>query len=94
MYLGKITGRVVATVKDGALDSRTLLLVRREHDGKTIVAIDSVGAGYGEMVYVCRGQEASFAFSPDDVPSDASVVGIVDAVDAADVADAADEAGR
>ena len=79
---------------------RTLLLVRRKHDGHTIVALDSVGAGTGEDVYVCRGREASFAFSPDDVPSDATVVGIVDAVDATEVIEAVEaidgdtEAGR
>jgi ethanolamine utilization protein EutN len=81
MYLGTITGRVVSTVKDNGLEGRTLLLVRRRHDGRTVVAVDSVGAGFGEDVYVCRGREASFAFSPEAVPSDATVVGIVDAVD-------------
>lgn len=84
MYLGTVAGRVVATVKNKTLEGRTLLLVRRRHDGKTVVAVDSVGAGYGERVYVCRGREASFAFRPDVVPSDATIVGIVDLVDEAD----------
>lgn len=82
MFLGTVTGHLVATVKDPALTGRKLLLVRRSYDGQALVAIDSVGAGVGERVYVCRGREASFAFRPDLVPSDATVVGIVDAVDA------------
>jgi len=81
MYLGTVTGTVVSTVKDETLEGRKLLLVRRRHDGKTVVAVDSVGAGVGERVYVCRGREASFAFRPDSVPSDATIVGIVDLID-------------
>lgn len=84
MYLGTVTGRVVATIKNQTLEGRKLLLVRRSHDGRTVVAIDSVGAGFGEEVYVCRGREASFAFRPDEVPSDATIVGIVDQIDRID----------
>jgi len=80
MFLGTVTGRVVATVKNETLEGRKLLIVRRSQDGRSVVALDSVGAGFGERVYVCRGKEASFAFSPDAVPSDATIVGIVDAV--------------
>ena len=80
MYLGEVTGRVVSIVKNRSLEGRKLLLVRRYSDGRTVVAIDSVGAGAGERVYVCRGREASFAFAPEAVPSDATIVGIVDQV--------------
>lgn len=84
MYLGDIIGRVVATAKNAALEGRTLLLVRRLSDGRTLVAIDAVGAGAGERVYVCRGKESSFAFLPDLAPSDATIVGIVDSIDRID----------
>jgi microcompartment protein CcmK/EutM len=80
MYLGKVVGSLVATVKDPALEGRKLLLVRRASDGDIVVAIDSVGAGAGESVYVCRGREASFAFKPEATPSDATIVGIVDEI--------------
>jgi len=30
--------------------------------GRSIVALDSVGAGVGETIYWCRGKEASFSF--------------------------------
>ena len=81
MYLGKVIGRVVSTVKDPALTGRKLLLVRRLPNGPTVVAIDSVGAGAGETVYVCRGREAAFAFKPEEVPTEASIVAIVDSVE-------------
>jgi ethanolamine utilization protein EutN len=81
MYLATVTGHLVATAKDAALEGRKLLLVRRSYDGEAVIAVDSVGAGVGERVYVCRGREASFAFRPDLVPSDATIVGIVDRVD-------------
>ncbi len=81
MYLGDVIGRVVATAKDETLVGRTLLLVRRRADGRAVVAIDAVGAGAGECVYVCRGRESSFAFLPGRAPSDATVVGIVDRMD-------------
>ncbi len=81
MFLGKVIGTVVATAKDEALHGRKLLLVRRASDASALVAIDAVGAGAGETVYICRGHEASFAFSPEAVTSDATIVGIVDRID-------------
>ena len=81
MYLGKVIGRVVCSVKDGALTARTLLLVRRLPNGPAVVAVDAVGAGAGETVYVCRGREAAFAFKPAEVPTEAAVVAIVDRVE-------------
>ena len=84
MYLGEVIGRVVCSIKDSSLDSRTLLLVRRLPNGPIVVAIDAVGAGAGETVYVCRGKEASFAFLPDEVPTEATIVAIVDEVQRSD----------
>ena len=81
MYLGKVIGRVVSTVKDPSLTGRKLLLVRRLPNGPAVVAIDSVGAGAGETVYVCRGREAAFAFKPEEVPTEASIVAIVDSIE-------------
>ena len=80
MYLGKVIGRVVCSVKDDALDGKKLLLVKRRQGGGVVVAIDAVGAGAGETVYVCRGREAAFAFKPEEVPTEAAIVAIVDAV--------------
>jgi microcompartment protein CcmK/EutM len=80
MYLGKVIGRVVCTIKDAALEARKLLLIRRLPNGPVVVALDAVGAGAGETVYVCRGREAAFAFKPEEVPTEATIVAIVDEV--------------
>jgi ethanolamine utilization protein EutN len=85
MLLGRVTGNVVATIKNPSLEGRTFLIVqpldRNGRDkGRPIVALDSVGAGAGETVYWCRGREASFPFLPREVPTEATIVGIVDTV--------------
>ena len=78
MYLGKVIGRVICTVKDESLHAQRLLLVRKMPNGPTVVALDAVGAGAGETVYVCRGREAAFAFKPQEVATEATIVAIVD----------------
>ncbi len=70
-------------MKDAKLTGRTLLVVQpldgRGHDtGRALVAVDAVGAGVGEIIYWCRGKEASFPFLPDEVPTEAAIVGTVD----------------
>jgi ethanolamine utilization protein EutN len=85
MQLARVLGTVVATVKSEALEGRTLLVIQPldgsfNPKGAPMVAIDSVGAGKGEIVFWCRGREASFPFLPADVPSDCTIVGIVDSV--------------
>jgi len=81
MYLGKVIGCVVCSIKDPGLEATKLLLVRRLPNGPAVVAIDAVGAGAGETVYVCRGREAAFAFKPKNVPTEATVVAIVDQIE-------------
>ena len=83
MQLARVIGTVVATVKNESLDGRTLLVVQTldrnlKDSGKPMVAIDSVGAGVGELVFWCRGKEASFPFKREDTPTDYTIIGIVD----------------
>ena len=85
MQLARVIGTVVATVKNELLEGRKLLVIqpldaRYESAGKPMIAIDSVGAGSGEVVFWCRGKEASFPFEPAEVPTDCTIVGIVDSV--------------
>jgi len=87
--LARVVGRVVCTLKNESLTGRKLLLVQPITEtgrdaGKPLVAIDAVGAGAGERVFYVTGREASFAFLPDRVPTDASIVGIVDRIDLVD----------
>ena len=83
MQLAKVIGDVVVTQKDDNLHGRTLLILQPlgadgQPSGRTLVAVDAVGAGVGETVFFVRGREASFPFLPVEVPTDAGVVGIVD----------------
>jgi microcompartment protein CcmK/EutM len=85
MQLARVTGVVVATIKNELLSGRKLLVIQPldgglNEAGKPMVAIDSVGAGEGELVFWCRGKEASFPFTPMEVPTDCTIVGIVDTV--------------
>jgi ethanolamine utilization protein EutN len=80
MFLGKVIGNVVCSVKDEALVGTKLMLVERLYGSGTIVAVDAVGCGPGETVYVCRGKEASFAFKQSEIPTEATIVAIVDQI--------------
>jgi microcompartment protein CcmK/EutM len=86
MFLADVVGSVVATVKDSGLTARKLLVIQPitssgEPVGERLVALDSVGVGVGERVIYIRGKEASFAFLPDIVPADASIVAKVDTIE-------------
>lgn len=83
MQLARIVGTVVSTVKNESLDGRKIMLVQNlneklENIGKPIVALDAIGAGVGELVFWCRGKEASFPFKRDATPTDCTIVAIVD----------------
>ena len=92
MFLAEVIGQVVATKKDETMVGRKLLLVRPKlvdekdptkfRDGvNTIVAVDTVGAGAGELVLFCQGSSARQAAGLKQIPVDAAIVGIVDSVD-------------
>ncbi len=83
MQIARVIGTVVSTVKNAALDGRKLLIVQTldadlKDKGKPMIALDSVGAGVGELVFWCRGKEASFPFKRDETPTDCTIVGIID----------------
>jgi len=92
MFLARVEGSVVATKKDASLSGRKLLLLRpqlvdekdpsRFRPGvNTVVAVDGLGAGVGELVMFCQGSSARLAPSLKDAPVDAVIIGIVDTVD-------------
>jgi len=92
MFLAKVEGSVVATKKDPSMSGRKLLLLRPqlvdEKDptkfrpgANTIVAVDCLGAGLGEMVMFTQGSSARLAPGMKDAPVDAVIIGIVDVVD-------------
>ena len=83
MHLARVIGDVVMTRKDENLHGIKLMVLQPiaadgSDVGRTLVAVDAVGAGVGETVFFVRGKEASFPFYPTEVPTDAGIVGIVD----------------
>jgi len=83
MQLARVIGTVVATVKNETLEGRKFLIVQTldadlNAKGTPQIALDAVGAGVGELVFWCRGKEASFPFKRDSTPTDCTIVGIVD----------------
>jgi ethanolamine utilization protein EutN len=83
MQLARVIGTVVSTMKNDSLAGRKLLVVQTvdrnlQSTGKPMVAVDAVGAGVGELVFWCRGKEASFPFKREDTPTDCTIVGIID----------------
>ena len=92
MFLARVIGSVVSTKKDETMKGRKLLLLRPmlidEADptkfrpgSNTVVAVDGMGAGNGELVLFCQGSSARQATGLKQLPVDAAVVGIVDSVD-------------
>ena len=87
MFLGRVMGSVVSTIKYQGLEGVKLLLVqplnhRLEPKDDPLVAVDAMQAGPGELVFLEDGREASMTLPITFVPVDAAVVGIVDMVDA------------
>ena len=83
MQIARVIGTVVSTVKNETLEGRKFLLVQTldadlNDKGKPQIALDAVGAGVGELVFWCRGKEASFPFKRDETPTDCTIVGIID----------------
>jgi ethanolamine utilization protein EutN len=85
MYLGKVVGTVVAEKKYEGLAGQKLLLVQpldhtQQPLGGLEVAVDTVRAGKGDLVFLVGSREAALALEPSFVPVDAAIVGIVDKV--------------
>ena len=88
MHLARVTGAVVSTQKSPSLNGKKLLVRRvSADDDRPIlptsgdeVAVDSVGAGVGELVLLCSGSSARHVFSGPNEAIDLAVVGIVDSL--------------
>ena len=86
MLLAKVIGTVVATRKEPELEGLRMLLVRDldakgAANGKTIVAIDAMNAGIGEVVLYCSGSAARQTEATKNRPVDHVIMAIVDAVE-------------
>jgi microcompartment protein CcmK/EutM len=87
MNVGKVVGTVVASRKDPKLEGLKLLLVQQTDltgnaKGSQVVAVDSVGAGLGEVVLYCSGSSARQTDSTQNRPVDTVIMAIVDEIEA------------
>ncbi len=91
MFLARITGSVVSTSKVDAMIGQKLLVVEplrvneKEQTGlvgtgRTFIAVDTVGAGEGEVVLIVQGSSARFTPQTKPLPIDCAIIGIVDTV--------------
>jgi ethanolamine utilization protein EutN len=85
MYIGKVIGTVVATRKDENLVGTKLMITqpldkKLKPIGEPLVAVDTVGAGIGELVIFTKGTAARIAAKKMDSPIDISIVGIIDEI--------------
>ncbi len=92
MYLARVIGSVVSTKKDETMRGQKLLLLRPmlvdeakptqfRAGPNTIVAVDALGAGLGDLVLFCQGSSARQAAGMKALPVDAAVTGLVDSVE-------------
>jgi ethanolamine utilization protein EutN len=91
MFVAKVTGSVVATQKVESMVGRKLLVVEPyrldpdarsslKSNGRTFVAVDTVGAGEGEFVLITQGSSARLTPETKTLPIDCVIIGIVDTV--------------
>ena len=84
MILARVVGSVVSTHKTETIEGIKFLLLEKvkipslEGTGDFVVAMDSVGAGIGEIVFYVSGSSARMTETTKGKPADATIVGIVD----------------
>ncbi|MCH9015927.1 MAG: EutN/CcmL family microcompartment protein [Gemmatimonadetes bacterium] len=86
MYLARVVGTVVATIKQDTLRGQTLQWIqpvdaRGEDRGAAVVAVDPIGLGPGELCYYITAREASLTLWDTFAAVDAGIVGKVDRID-------------
>ena len=87
MILARVVGTVVSTAKAEQLASLKLLLVEKisipdlEGTKDYVVALDSVGANVGELIFYVTGSSARMTNISKGKPSDATITAIVDNID-------------
>lgn len=89
MFLGMVIGTVWATCKDESLEGLKFQIVKKIDTNLKLlseftVAVDSVGAGPGEIVMVASGSSARLTSITHDKPVDAVIMAIIDKVDVPD----------
>lgn len=86
MQLGRVEGHVWATRKLDAFEGKKLMVVQPLDEnlkptGNHVIAVDTVHAGIGDLIFYATSKEAAIPLTPTFVPVDAAIVGVVDRVD-------------
>jgi len=91
MFVAKVTGSLVATQKIDSMVGRKMLVVEPyqldpesrgslKGSGRSLVAVDTVGAGEGEFVLITQGSSARLTPETKSLPVDTVIIGIIDTV--------------
>jgi ethanolamine utilization protein EutN len=91
MFIAKVVGSVVSTQKVETMVGHKLLVIepyRINPDtradmvttGRTLIAVDTMGAGENEYVLVVQGSSARMTPETKNLPVDAVIIGIIDSV--------------
>jgi microcompartment protein CcmK/EutM len=91
MLIAKVTGAMVATQKVESMVGRKMLIVEPYRidpngrsglvgTGRTMVAVDTVGAGEGELVLITQGSSARLTPDTKNLPVDTVIIGIIDTI--------------
>jgi len=88
LFLGRVIGTIWSTKKDEQLVGAKFLIVQEltlelKEKERFVVAVDSVGAGEGEIVLVATGSSSRMTTFTKDKPVDAVIMAIVDKLDVA-----------
>ncbi len=83
MFMCKVQGKCVSTIKHKDLQGLSLVTVQKinnsgEISGEMMVVVDSIGCSQGETVLVVTGGSARMALNNTNSPIDAVIIGIVD----------------
>jgi len=88
MKIGRVSGTVVSTISAPVYEGRRLLLcdlldeTGKKKEGRSMIAVDAVGAGAGETVLILdEGNSARQVVDLEDAPIRAVIVGIVDEIE-------------
>lgn len=87
MQIARVVGNVVSTNKTEKLHGLKLLIVvpidlaTFTEKGQPVVAIDTVGAGNGEVVMLCGGSSSRQTPLTENKPSDMAIVAIIDSIE-------------
>jgi len=86
MKLGRVIGRVWATVKEPKLTGVQLSVIQPVDEklaevGPPLIAADIINSKENDLIYWVGGAEATFPLPDRQIPSDVSIVGLVDSLD-------------